>query len=1370
MSRPSPSGPAATPPSAVRSLHSFAVSLRRQLESSAVHRSPRPLRLTAAQLHGVAGTTALNAADQGRDPAQAAEHRFVCDTLRAAESVQLVLHPPMPLGVAGSPDSPRRRGASGESCDASDLQLLSSVESLELHGGVPSGLIRLRSQLQTLTCSGGLRMLSELLAPPPLPGEETVGAPVWPRLKRLSCVYNTIRALDNSLELVDTLEYLDISHNEIGELTEHLRALFRLRYLNAGFNRITSLSRLCECLGQVSVLIVRNNELLTLDGLERMYALEHLDARENIIAAIDHVRPLANLPQLQQVWLAGNPVAHRHSYRADVLCLFGDRAYEIALDDRVADAADRAAVRQRVPPTPTPLAPKAAPIASTSPRRRVSRRAIVFNAISATLVPETPDRQEDPLPPIPDSPLRAATVPESPSEATGRDDGGALPTTLPSAGRGSSAAVSGQAHHSRGHRLPGSGMPATGDLPLRRCASAMGPAPVASPLRSSSAQSSPPTPLLGAGSARDLSLKLQRLRDEVGSSWLLVLAGIMDNNDTSAPLPSVPRASLAPVGTGAGTDMSTPTTPAPAEPEASTEDRHLSRSLPTQLASGAPLIPNTAESTLSTLRCADSTDAAESVNAATAGEGMLPASAVPHSASNTGDSVAVPGVADVAPTASNVFAAISAGRDVTAPRVPLEIPEHTYLADIVSQGRHDAAATKCFLVVGNDVLREVDTDTGRDIGLFDLGSLLAVQSPPLPSHGAPAPALSSPPDAHRSLVLHFVHSRGDQPRRRYNLESEREQVELRKLLEPYAKENRRNGLGTLLQPMLQCMACRHTFSDSPLATTRRCERCNSAVVVEVQPADTILQRRLSSPLIHSRPVVATGSRDGVPCPPPSLAGATIVEDDGIGMFAMDGHATTGEQPPAVPPSGSAYAVRGSPGHCGGSMSTLNPTPLSAAGSRLVEPSSSSTTGADSGGSRADDSAASGPECRRSSAAPPEHGESADAAVVSADDAFGSLPRVLLDRSEFTDIDHREQFYLCMQLFGDDAEKFQCQLRSRFVVQGQGKGGLVTGRLVLTTHRAYVIRETGRGSPDESFRPLASHALRALSHVDMGLGRQSLRIEFRHDRADGTIRNPAAYHFAVGCAARCQTFLVLLLEVLQLVERDHPTHLVQVQQHADTSTLRHFQEQVVRAIGPDDGQTETDEEESDRRAPMTRPSHDRSAERGDDTDTAAAVGSVLAITLAQMVTEASAAELPLTMVIFGRGLLCLCTQNLCWPLPHYATSAAAGATKVVAETPVEPQFVLRVWQQLRNVWRLEILRVRPNELVIVFDGEGDGAGVANYETSPALSRGCLYRWHLRMATPDAVALCGRTLARLWNELFRVSLQIAVVDAPPSRLAP
>lgn len=203
------------------------------------------------------------------------------------------------------------------------LLLFARLRVLELRGcdlstSAARGLLDLRHTLEKLICHNSTDALRHIFAGRIVDIQD---CPVWTRLSFVSCAGNTMVLMDESLQLLPAVEILDLSRNRFAKIA-NLRKCTKLKHLDLGFNHIRTISSLNEVTSGIHKLILRNNALTTLRGIENLFTLEGLDLSFNMISNFAEIELLASLPSLESLWLDGNPISFVRLYRQQVFSFF----------------------------------------------------------------------------------------------------------------------------------------------------------------------------------------------------------------------------------------------------------------------------------------------------------------------------------------------------------------------------------------------------------------------------------------------------------------------------------------------------------------------------------------------------------------------------------------------------------------------------------------------------------------------------------------------------------------------------------------------------------------------------------------------------------------------------------------------------------------------------------------------------------------------------------------------------------------------------------------------------------------------------------------------------------------------------------------
>jgi Leucine-rich repeat (LRR) protein len=171
---------------------------------------------------------------------------------------------------------------------------------------------------------------NESPSPPPI----QLSSLKWAFLKHLSLSDNGLTFFPTEvIPHLLSVSYLDLSSNLLVSVPSGLNQMYNLVTLNLSDNMIESVLGIYTMLGQVLTLNLSRNRIESLCGLERLVALERIDVRKNEVVDIGEVGRLATLPNLQGVWIDGNPfVQNNPDYRITCFNQFLKEGKTVALD------------------------------------------------------------------------------------------------------------------------------------------------------------------------------------------------------------------------------------------------------------------------------------------------------------------------------------------------------------------------------------------------------------------------------------------------------------------------------------------------------------------------------------------------------------------------------------------------------------------------------------------------------------------------------------------------------------------------------------------------------------------------------------------------------------------------------------------------------------------------------------------------------------------------------------------------------------------------------------------------------------------------------------------------------------------------------
>ncbi|XP_039210319.1 serine/threonine-protein kinase 11-interacting protein isoform X1 [Crotalus tigris] len=235
--------------------------------------------------------------------------QFLFDVLQKTLSLKLIFVPDcsLPAPVKISPFKSLRR-----------LEL----KCVPLH--YLQGLRFVYSQLEALTCSRCVNSLEEILS---ACGGDLSSALPWLELHTANFSYNSIATLDDSLQLLNVLKALDLSHNLIQDCQHYLTVLMELEYLNVAYNFLPKVPELgLHSRVKLMTLILRYNHLANISGVEQLSNLQHLDIAYNLLLEHSALAPLAWLHNLRRLHLEGNPLWFHPNHRLATLVHLSPRA------------------------------------------------------------------------------------------------------------------------------------------------------------------------------------------------------------------------------------------------------------------------------------------------------------------------------------------------------------------------------------------------------------------------------------------------------------------------------------------------------------------------------------------------------------------------------------------------------------------------------------------------------------------------------------------------------------------------------------------------------------------------------------------------------------------------------------------------------------------------------------------------------------------------------------------------------------------------------------------------------------------------------------------------------------------------------------
>ncbi|XP_027534582.1 serine/threonine-protein kinase 11-interacting protein [Neopelma chrysocephalum] len=903
-----------------------------------------------------------------------------------------------------------------------------SLRHLELRSVPPHCLRGLRlvySQLESLTCCKCISTLEEIISA--CGGDLSCALP-WLELQTVNFSYNSITALDDSLQLLNALRVLDLSHNKIQDCEHYLTTLTELEYLNLAYNFLSKVPNLgIFSRSKLVTLILRNNELDSINGVEQLVNLQHLDVAYNLLLEHAHLAPLSTLHCLKKLHLEGNPIWFHQNHRSAAIVHLSPRAASsnFFLDGEPLSSSDLMHLPRLVQSVSQSIH------TSTSEKTTLDR-----SALESSCAADFSDSQ-------------------SPAE---------------------NVAV----------RLPRK--KSKGKIKVRR-------ASISEP---SDTEHEPQALPLSAGLVLQHQKEMKRLasfRDRFGADWLQYKRHLEEHDQ----VPAISRSRSADEIAGR---------PAAVDLQSESSDPEQGKPQVAQEESSPPL--NDTEKEEEPEVQLDEPEEGEQRGEEEADELML------------------------------------GEEEEEKPEVDLCQPV------LVSQieGEGDPEPDWIFLRVTAKHVVEVELKAARVLHKLELKCLQNVETSELSWKRM---------DLERVfpvLVLHFSYIRKDRQKRKYVVLDDCPEQCLQNVLEvlsPAVEENRRNQDQEKGSTKFQCLKCKQEFSQSLASWHRGSYPSEVGDTKILEPLVASNQdpaaagEPIACPCCSSDHVVILPSEvcSSTPVPP----GADSTSEDLSDSVLEGGSQQEGPEETPVPASESGKFYIG--GEDSSEVETTNST-------RTLE-LSSEPNGALHSNSRGSDGVCGKELGMKSQYLSLSHTDTNGGSLMGSyrysvsrgptpsqlslnsesEETWNLSPSVngVLNTRDFRSVDHRLKLYLDMEVFEENAEEFQCFLK--VVVVKFGRPGEFLSILVASDLKIYVLEVIGaiRGQPADWLKKSDSHYLSDISHLEVGLCHQSLRMEFENPKA--------SYNLLIRSQSCCDQFLQTLTNLMQELPAKHRSKVKEI---------------------------------------------------------------------------------------------------------------------------------------------------------------------------------------------------------------------------------
>ncbi|OWK63241.1 Serine/threonine-protein kinase 11-interacting protein [Lonchura striata] len=858
-------------------------------------------------------------------------------------------------------------------------------------------------------------------------------------------LFDVLQKTHSLKQLLNALRILDLSHNKIQDCEHYLTTLTELEYLNLAYNFLSKVPNLgIFSRSKLVTLILRNNELDSINGVEQLVNLQHLDVAYNLLLEHAQLAPLSTLHYLKKVSIApdgnnlsvsltqlhleGNPIWFHQNHRSAALVHVSPRAAfsNFFLDGEPLSSSDLMHLPRLVQSVSQSIH------TSTSEKTALDR-----SALESSCAADFSDSQ-------------------SPSE---------------------NVAV----------RVPRK--KSKGKVKVRR-------ASISEP---SDTEHEPQALPLSAGLVLEHQKEMKRLasfRDRFGADWLQYKRHLEEHDQ--APVMSRSRSADEITGRPAAVNLQSESSdPEQGKPQVSQEER------------SSPPSDDTAKEEEPEVQL-DEPMEGEQGGEEEADELML--------------------------------------GEEEEDKVEVDLCQPVLVSQIEGEG--DPEPDWIFLRVTAKHVIEVELKAARVLHKLELKCLKNVETSELTWKRM---------DLERVfpvLTLHFSYIRKDRQKRRYVVLDDCPEQCLQCILEvlsPAVEENRQNQDQEKGCMKLQCLKCKQEFSQSlpPWHQGSYSSELGDTKILETLVASdqgpAAAGKPIACPSCSSDHVVILPSEEcsSTPLPP----GADSTSEDLSDSVLEGGSQQEG------PEETSVLASESRKFYIGGEDSSEIDTSNSA---RSPEPS-------------AEPDSALHPACHGSERGPgKEQGmRSQHLSLCHTDTNGGSLmgsyhysgsrgptpstlslnseseetwnlsPSVnsVLNVRDFRSVDHRLKLYLDMEVFEENAEEFQCFLK--VVMVKFGRPGEFLSILVASDLKIYVLEVTGaiRGQPADWLKKNDSHYLSDISHLEVGLCHQTLRMEFENPKT--------SYNLLIRSQSCCDQFLQTLTDLMQELPAKHRSKVKEI---------------------------------------------------------------------------------------------------------------------------------------------------------------------------------------------------------------------------------